>query len=281
MASITLQSCTAKSDGTSAVTWPAQGASDRFQIKTKLLGATATVKANLQPNEKLLLGFIQICTSNEQVNTYYPLLNPAAAGPLAFEPATTGSGSSVVHGTQVLNKWVLSQLPCSDSIDNSSRPWYGTLTSAEKRLVALNTANETTSILAMTDNFSPRPLREYNPGGRNYFLASWKRIQKFTTWLSVVQQDHAQDRTKHFPLWKFDWVYDGTINFSYSNTNGQIGFAAAVNDTIVISGEQKFTPEYSTAAPPAQPGVTGLPDAAFTVDVANHLQSESYQVQYR
>jgi hypothetical protein len=281
MATFTLVSAQATTTNTTTI--GASTAPGRFQIRTVGVKATAKVKAKLVQNERLYLGFIQTCISNDQVSDFYRLGAANAVGPVPFEPVVTVPAPTQ-KGCEV---WTLSPLPCSDAAKSGTRPWYGTASSMDIRRINLHQVGEHTHELTMTDWFAPRPPHALTHPANSalYHLARWKRKQKFSTWLAVVFESFEKNGPlNYFPLWRFDWEYDGTIDQAWNSVGGNVVPGhATITDNIIINNDQrqqglvtmtKSLQNVITKVPNASTA-SAVPNEAFTAPIANDVQSSS------
>jgi hypothetical protein len=283
MATFTLVSGLATKTDTTTI---GPGPGGRFEIRTIGLKATAKVKAKLVQNERFYLGFIQTCISNAQTIDYYRLGAvpvPPAAGSVPFEPVVPGPPATQ-KGTVT---WTLSPLPCSDAASAGTRPWYGTASSMDRRRINIYEVGERNYELSMTDWFTPRPAQTVVDvaSGATYHMALWKRKQKFSTWLAFVFESHEKrGALNYFPLWRFDWEYDGSINQPWTASGGIVRpDTATITNSITISNEQKQVgavtmtknlQQVITQAPTV-PTASLVSDAAFTTSTANDAQTKS------
>lgn len=210
-----------------------------IEICTRQLQVKVVVSAELENNESYYLGYIQICTSNDQKNYY-------------------GNDDDVEQ------RWEFNTIPISDSDDEGNIPWYGvgndSSLNGSRRVELIGPINADNDLF-MSDHFEPTVAKfeTLATGDRGpKMLKRIHRDQSFRLWLVAVEINKADERDSYQKLMQLDRTYSLDCNVSF-------GVNAGVTWTT-------DNPAYVDKSD----NMDQIPEAAFNPPIANDNQELAY-----
>ncbi len=212
-----------------------------IELCTRQLQVKVVVSAELGNNESYYLGYIQICTSNDQKNFY---------------------------GNDVQQRWEFNTIPISDSDDEGNIPWYGVnndpYLNGSRRVELIGPINADQNLF-MSDHFEPtvakfETLANGTAGPKT--LNRIQRDQSFRLWLVAVEINKADERDSYQKLMQLDWTYSLDCNVSFG-----------VNAGVTWTTDNPTYVDKSN-------NMDEIPEAAFNPPIANDNQQLEYYLNH-
>jgi hypothetical protein len=167
-----------------------------IELRTRQLQVKVVANATLENNESYYLGYIQVCTNNNQKNFYS-------------------------NDGDIEQRWEFNTSPISDSDAEGNIPWYGVgndpSLDGSRRVELIGPINADQNLF-MSDRFEPRVAKFeilVNGTAGQRMLNRIQRNQSFRLWLVAVDVNKADEPASYQKLMQLDWTYnlDGTVSF--------------------------------------------------------------------
>jgi hypothetical protein len=149
--------------------------------RSPVFSLTASVEVSIDNAEQYEIGFIQVCSYNEQRNYY---------------------------GSDATQRWEFAVLPVNDSDDDKNIPWYNI---AYARTEVFGPAVQFVArSVVLNDGFEPR-VSVTEAGAPTSYLYRIVRNQNFKIWLVA----HRAGSTNYMPLRYLEWMIPVDIQFNW------------------------------------------------------------------
>jgi hypothetical protein len=208
-----------------------------IEVCTRQLQVKVAVAAELKKDEAYYLGYIQVCTRNDQRNDY---------------------------GKDVQQRWEFSTSPISDADAEENIPWYGVgndpFINGSRRVKLVGPIKADQS-LSMSDHFQMTVAKfETLADGKDgpNMLNRIERNQSFSLWLVAVDVNKADKPDHYQKLMQIDWTYtlDGTVSFGEKG-----GLTLTTDNPVYVDKSDKMDQ---------------IPAAAFKAPISNDNQELAY-----
>jgi hypothetical protein len=212
----------------------------KIVLNSRRLEVRISVSATLLAGESYYLGYIQVCTANNQRNFY---------------------------GANVEQRWEFSNLPVSDSAAAEERPWYGIDSEPKiggfRRVKLVGPLNNSVQTVNMTDDFAPGVAKldtlSNGVAGPNR-LNRVIRDQSFRLWLAAIPTNKVNQLADYQRLFELDWRYQLDYNVNWVGGNANV---------VVVQDNPTHTIHVGNAMHP-------IPMAALLQSIANDSQQLNY-----
>jgi len=154
---------------------------DMVVYRSPVFSLTASVEISIDNAEQYEIGFIQVCSYNEQRNHY---------------------------GSDATQRWEFAALPVNDSDDDKNIPWYN-IVNARTEIFG-PAAQPIARSVVLNDGFDPR-VAVTEAGVPTSYLYRIFRNQNFKVWLV----EHRVGSPDYTPLRYLEWTIPVDIHFNW------------------------------------------------------------------